>query len=239
MKIISKIKIHPFFYLFCIICILTGYFKIYLIISFIIFFHEIGHILVSQYYKWNIKKIVILPFGGITIFKEHINKRIKEEFLIAIAGPIFQTFLFVIKNPLFFKINLFLLIFNLLPIFPLDGSKILNLLFNKMISFKYSHIFSIYISFLVLLLVFVKNSFNLVLLIIFLFLFIKTLKERINHKYIFNKFMFERYLYKFNFKKSSIINNPKQMKRDYKHIFHIKNKYILEKDFLSNLFDNS
>ena len=95
MKIISKIKIHPFFYLFSIICIVTGYFKNFIIISFIILFHELGHILVSQLFHWKIEKIVLLPFGGITIFHEFLNRPMKEEFFIAIAGPIFQTFLFL------------------------------------------------------------------------------------------------------------------------------------------------
>lgn len=240
MKIISKIKIHPFYYLFAFICILTGYFKYFVIINFIILFHEMGHILMSLYYNWNIEKIVILPFGGITIFKEKINKPIKEELMIAIMGPLFQISLFILfRSQLFIIFNLILLLFNLLPIFPLDGSKIINLLLNKFISFKKSHIISIYLSIIILFCLLVISKFNLILLLILLFLLFKTLKEIKNHKYLFHKFVFERYIYDFYFKKRKTITNYHQMMRDYKHIFYLDKKYITEHDFLAYLFDNS
>ena len=71
-------KIHPFFYIFALICILTGYFKNFIIIMFIILFHEMGHILAGLYFKWKIEKIIILPFGGLTLFNEKINRPISE-----------------------------------------------------------------------------------------------------------------------------------------------------------------
>ena len=101
MKIISKIKIHPLFYFVAVICILTGFFKYFIFLFIIILIHELGHILTALFFDWNIKKIVILPFGGITIFEDKINRSMAEEFLIAIIGPMFQLFLFFIKNKLF------------------------------------------------------------------------------------------------------------------------------------------
>ena len=44
----------------------------------------------ALYYKWNIEKIIILPFGALTLFHEKINKPLFEEFIILIMGPIFQ-----------------------------------------------------------------------------------------------------------------------------------------------------
>ena len=190
----------------------------------------------SLLFKWNIDKIVILPFGCITLFNEHINRPIKEEFIITIMGPIFQLLLFKINNSLFQTYNLNLLLFNLIPILPLDGSKILNLVLNKFLSFKYSHIISIIISFIIITFLFVYK-FNLILYIVIIFLLYKTYTEFKNHKYIFNKFLFERYIYNFKFKKSKIIKNRVNMKRDYKHIFKIKKKYMTEREFLLKLFD--
>ena len=230
-------KIHPFFYLFAIICILTGYFKNFLFITCIIIFHELGHILTAYILNWKIEKVVLLPFGGITIFNEYINRPIKEEFLIAIMGPIFQSFLFFINNDLFREYNFNLLLFNLLPIFPLDGSKIINLFLNKIIDFKQSHLISIVISIMSILFLF-HYKYSLILYISILFLIIKTIKELKLHKYLYNKFLFERYLYKFKFKKTKIINNKNNMMRDYNHIIREKNKYIKEYDFLLKLFDN-
>ena len=142
-------KIHPIYYIMAIICILTGLFKDFIYITLLIFIHEIGHLTAALYYKWNVKKIVILPFGGITIFNELLNKSLKEEFVILVLGPIFQILfycilcIFNIKSNLITNYHYSLLLFNLLPIIPLDGSKLLNIILNKLFSFKYSHIINI------------------------------------------------------------------------------------------------
>lgn len=237
MKIISKIKIHPLFYIVALITIVTGFFKEFSYIMIIILIHEIGHILTSIYFKWNIDKIVILPFGGITIFNEKINRPLKEELLIALSGPIVQLIVFSFNsNPLIFKYHYFLLLFNLLPIVPLDGSKILNLLLNYLLPFKLSHILTIIISFLLLIfLMFIK--FNLVVLLILMFLILKIAEEYSNHKNIFNKFLMERYLYKFNFKRRKTIKKVDSMFRDHKHLFYINNKYKTEDEILQKRFD--
>jgi len=98
MKIISKIKIHPLFYIVAFITIITGFFKEFSYIMLIILVHELGHILTSIYFKWKIDRIMILPFGGITIFNEKINKPLKEELLIALSGPIIQLIVFSFNN---------------------------------------------------------------------------------------------------------------------------------------------
>ena len=99
MNILSKIKIHILFYLLLFICVLTGNFKECIIFTSFILVHELGHIISAIILKWNIEKIVVLPFGSITIFNEKINKPLKEELLIAISGVIYQTmFYFLLKN---------------------------------------------------------------------------------------------------------------------------------------------
>jgi stage IV sporulation protein FB len=216
---------------------ITGYFKYFLMITFIIIFHELGHIIAALYFHFQIDKIIILPFGGLTLFKEKINRPLKEELIIALMGPIFQSFLFTYPNDTFQLFNKLLLIFNLLPIFPLDGSKIVNLLLNYFFSFKACHQISIIISifFFMFFSTFIKK--NLILGLILFFLLIKIVKEVKEHKYIFNKFLLERYQYQFSFPKQKIINNQKYMKRDYRHLFYQNKKYYTEHEFLSNLFD--
>ena len=236
-------KIHILYYIVAIITILTGRFKDFIIINTIILFHELGHISMALYFKWKIKKIVLLPFGGLTIFDEYINRPIKEELLIAIMGPIYQIILYIflfcihIMTSKIKEYNLLILVFNLLPIIPLDGSKILNLILNKVFCFKYSHMISIVIS-LISIILLILYRFNLVIYMALMFLLIKTLKEFKEHKYTFNKFLFERYLYKFNFKKTKKINgiNLNKMMRDKKHLFY-KNHYITEYEILKKKFD--
>mgnify|MGYP004675400503 CR=1 FL=1 len=61
---------------------------------------------------------------------------LKEEFLVTVMGPFFQiigAFFYyqVTKNELFLFYHHVLLFLNLLPIIPLDGSKIINVLYCK------------------------------------------------------------------------------------------------------------
>ncbi len=238
-KIISKIKLHPLFYIVALITSLTGFFKEFSYIMIIIFVHELGHILTAIYFKWEIDKIVILPFGGITIFNEKINKSLKEELLIAINGPLIQVLVFsLIKNPLINKYHYFLLIFNLLPIIPLDGSKILNILFNFIFPFKLSQSLTIFISLIVVTSLLILK-FNLILIIVILFLIFRIIKDYLNQKNTFNKFLIERYLYDLPIYKRKTIKGIKldKMFRDYKHLFIYKNKYHSEHEILKKKFD--
>lgn len=238
-KIISKIKIHPLFYVVAFIVSITGFFKDFSYIMFIIVIHELGHILASLYFNWNIEKIVILPFGGLTIFNEKINKPIIEEMLIAIAGPLVQILFFsFFKDPLIMQYNLFLLTFNLLPIIPLDGSKILNCFMNYIFPFKRAHLITILIS-LVIAFGGLFYKFNLVLILIFLFLFKRIIWEYKGHQSIFNKFLFERYVYGLKFKKYKKINgkNFNKMFKDYNHLFYVDNKWQSEYEMLKKRFD--
>ena len=92
-------KIHFLYYIFLIFVIITGNFNNYIIFTSIILFHELGHIITSLLFKWKIEKILILPFGCITIYNVLLNVKLKEEFLVAIMGPVFQIGLsFFIKD---------------------------------------------------------------------------------------------------------------------------------------------
>ena len=243
MNIKNIFKIHIFFYIIAFICVLTGHFKEFIIFSSIIIIHESGHIIAGIIFKWKIEKVILLPFGGITIFKEYINKPLYQELIITLSGPIFQLIFYYIfqGNEIFNQFNQAILLFNLLPIIPLDGSKIINVLSNYIISFKYSHIVTIVlsiISILTILLLTINRRLELLIFLILLFILIEIIKEIYHHKYYFNKFLLERYLYNFNFKKQKNINKLEQMKKETKHIFKIKNNYYTEKEIIKKMFDN-
>ena len=65
----------------------------------LIIIHELGHILISLIFKWNIDKIIILPFGGLTKYNEIINRPLIEEFLISVAGITFQIIFYRGESP--------------------------------------------------------------------------------------------------------------------------------------------
>ena len=135
LKNIFKIKIHLFFYVFMFFSLITGNFWDYIIFSSIIFVHEIGHVLGVLYFSWDIKKIIILPFGGLTIFNTLINTSLTQQLIVTLMGPLFQVLYFLLLR--FFLnldsdviyLNFMVLFCNLLPIYPMDGSKILYVYF--------------------------------------------------------------------------------------------------------------
>ena len=232
-----KFKIHPLTYAFIFLSLITGYFKYIIYLMTLIYIHELGHITAGIILNWNIKKVVICPFGGMTYFDELQNRKMIEEFIIVILGPIYQILLYLIlkvlglATPLLADINIFLLIFNMLPVFPLDGSKLVLLFLQKIFSFYNSYIILILISIITLFsLTFIYHSFLYLILYIFLLFQIYLLNKQ--RKELFHKFVLERILYPFNFKKNKIINNKKNMKREYNHYFYYQNKLINEKNFL-------
>lgn len=195
-------------------------------------------------WKWKIDQVLILPFGALTIFNEDLNRPMWEEFWIVIMGPVFQilfTFFlfFVLKIKEATDYSLTILIFNMLPIYPLDGAKILNLALNKILSFKKSHLVIIIISLIGTSLLIIKYHFNLLWLLIITFLLIKIIKEILQHPSLFNRFLLERYLNNYSFHKINKIKavNVSKMKRDYKHFFFNGKRYISEREVLKKRFD--
>ena len=228
-----KIKFHPLLFITAFLCAITGHFKQFIIFMTFIMVHECGHIYIALFFKWKMERIIILPFGGITIFKEKINRPLKEEFLISIAGVLLQHLFYL------FSIHFSILLFNLLPIYPLDGAKIYHILLNYLFSFKLSHITMLITSLLFLILGFLLEYRNLFFFLTFSFLMIEWFKEVGRHQYVFEKFLLERYLYSMSFYRVHYIKgkNLKKMKRDCKHLFIINEKVYLENKVLRDLFD--
>lgn len=221
---------------------ITGNFNGFILFTFIIVIHELGHILAALYYSWNIKQVIILPFGALTIFDEKINRPLFEEFIILIMGPIFQIIgtmilsIFVLDA---LNYSLMILSFNLLPIFPLDGSKFINIALNKITSFKKSHILTIYVSILTIIFFIIKVKFDFLFILVAVFISIKVIEEYRMHNALYNAFLLERYIYNIKFPKRKIIKgeNLRTMKRDYTHMFVKKGKYITEREALKKRFD--
>ena len=223
-------------------------FKEFFMVFSLIIIHELGHLTMAVYYKWNLDKIAVYPFGGCVKFNERLTKPLKEEFLILLSGPLAQMifFLFVsflemnglitYRNFLIFKsYHYTLLIFNLLPIYPLDGGKILNIFLNAMFPYKKGNKLVIIISFILLIgSVFLYQNINFVLMAILLlselFIYLK------RQPFLYNTLLLEKYLKNNDYKKVKIIPNKDLMYKEKRHIILYKNKYITEKDYLKQRF---
>lgn len=228
---------------------MSGLFKNIIYFFSIIFIHELGHFLMAKILGWKTDKIYFYPYGGFTKFNDDLNKPKKEELLIMIMGPIFQIIYYLVISKFLtnYELELFknyhysILFFNLLPIYPLDGGKLLNIICNYFLSFRNSFRFTIVLSYLVFSLVviflFYKNiSFTLSFVMILVMIICKLTEELRKEKYYFNKFLLERYLNPYKFTKIKVINRLIDMKRDYKHVFFYKGKAHSEREELLNRF---
>lgn len=134
------------------------------IASICVLLHEFGHAFVAKHYKVKTESITLHAIGGIAAMEKEGFKRIirhpKQNILVSVAGPLVNVALFGIfwaviyllrhygtlwSNPQHHTlwlmlgytaiINLLLAVFNLLPIYPLDGGKVLYglmcLFFNR------------------------------------------------------------------------------------------------------------
>lgn len=104
--------------------------------------HELGHAIVAKHYKLPVEHITLFLFGGVAEIKKEPRSP-KVEFLMAIAGPIVSIVLVFMMYLLMLAgerwgwsviavgvlsylalINAVIVIFNLIPAFPLDGGRI-------------------------------------------------------------------------------------------------------------------
>ncbi len=247
-----KIVFHYTYLLIIISFILTGYFPNLLIFTSIIIIHELGHYTVAKMLKLNPQKIIIYPFGGVTTMNNPINTSINKELFVSISGILFQTMYYLIIIFFYKKsilreyiFNIFnnyyynILIFNILPIHPLDGSKFLTLFLSKIIPYKKAMKLNIIISILIGIIILYINyyEFNYTTIMIIFIIIDNLIKYYKNINYIFNKFLLERYLHKLHFKKTKKISKISNMHKDKYHIIKQDNGYLTEKQLLIRRFN--
>ena len=165
-------------------------------------------------------------------------------------GPLVQfIFSIILTNINFFShykdlitiYNYTILGFNLLPIYPLDGGKLVNILLSSKLSFKKSLSVTLIISYLTVFIFgiyFIYKDISLNIIIIVSFLLYKVGYEWKNKKYMMDKFLLERYLYKYKFKKRKEVTDFGEFMRNYNHLVKKDGKYYTEKEILSKKFNN-
>lgn len=120
---------------------------------FFIICHEAVHIITAAKLGYRTDKFLILPFGVTANIKDDIINPI-DDILISLSGPLFNLIIAVLfyflyiqygYDYIYFKVNIVLMLFNLIPAGFLDGGRILKDIIKVYYSFYYSE-FLIYLN---------------------------------------------------------------------------------------------
>lgn len=159
-----KIRLHLKIFIFIAIFILTRQIEIYGILMLFAILHELGHMLAGILLGFKPNSLEIMPLGVAISFESKVdfyNKKIKKasfltlkKLIIAVSGPLTNLlFIFVflmfnispfgIDRELILYANILIAIFNLIPIYPLDGGRIikgiLHIMYGRKEAYEYTN----------------------------------------------------------------------------------------------------
>lgn len=157
-----QIKINLKIFIFIIIFCLTRQIEMYGLLMIFAFFHELGHLLTGVILGFRPQSLSINPVGLSVSFRikaEDYNEKVKngnmlalKQLCIALGGPAVNfilVILFMVFNLKIFNIsrefviysNILIGLFNLIPIYPLDGGRVLKNLLHILDGLKNSYIY--------------------------------------------------------------------------------------------------
>lgn len=194
-------------FIFLIIFYFTKQIEIYAMIMLFALIHELGHLLAGILMGMKPEKIELMPFGVSISFKirvEEYNKKIKKgnmleikKILVALAGPLTNFIIIIIASNInidLFKAliiiytNFLIMIFNLLPIYPLDGGRILKGILHINFGIKKSEFYTNIISKITVAIITILSSVlilyihNIAIALIDMYLWYLVIKEDIIYK---------------------------------------------------------
>ncbi|MFP3916443.1 site-2 protease family protein [Lysinibacillus telephonicus] len=192
--IMMRMTIHPLFLPILFGMVLYGNVSYYALILSSLIVHELGHIIAAYFCNVKVERCVIMPYGGEIELRGGMAIPPGKQLIIALGGPIaticciaITPFLDPLVADLLLKIQLVLLAVNIIPIWPLDGGRIMMALI--LIIYPRARAYELYLTIsLILILLTVIITFillpkTLFLLVLSIFLLIKLISEWRYRKY--------------------------------------------------------
>ena len=136
-----KIKLNLNVFLFLVLFFLTGQLEMYALVMVFALIHELSHLLCGVLLGFKVNTIKIMAFGFCIEFDsviEDYNKKILKsnmtsfkKIIVALTGPLVNLLIVILGILCNVDMNIvysnfLIFIFNLLPIYPLDGGRILK-----------------------------------------------------------------------------------------------------------------
>lgn len=212
-----SIKLDLKIFLFLLLFLLTSQVEIYILLMILACIHEIAHLIMGILLGFKPQELKITPVGlqiGFRVKCEEYNQRIKKgntltikRAIIAAAGPIINLIMVIIaitilSNDLtytniwntnitietFIYANLLIAFFNLIPIYPLDGGRIIHEILHIAIGLEEADTYTHIISKITIIVLTVVTSIailyfhNIAMVIILIYLWMMIIREnRIYH----------------------------------------------------------
>lgn len=243
-----KIKISLFTFFIVGLSIFQHMFKPLLFIFFMMTLHEMQHILVAKYFHYRISQITFYPFGLAATIDDLGLGDIRQEIIIILAGLCTHAwipFLFMgfqswgwistaMKDWLI-MMNTSILIFNCLPVYPLDGGRIMQAIFHTFLPFylaeRVTCLFSLGVWIVVLMLGGMNNSIGLIVVGFLLFQLLVCLK---NSRY--RQRLFWLYRQSHPIHGTIKVHRQKDLYRNYHNIIVNSQQLLSEEEWISKKF---
>lgn len=125
--------------------------RLFIMFYMFVVMHELSHAIVALLLKVDIKEFEFAPFGVCAKYENNLSDL--KELIISVSGPAFSMALACLYgNKIYFIINILITIFNLLPVYPLDGGRVLRVILKFIFGYKKGKVISTYLTNLILIL---------------------------------------------------------------------------------------
>lgn len=236
--------------------VVTGHFLEVITLFVIVLIHEMGHVAMARELGWTVTEVQLLPFGGVATMEDSYATDPLDEIVVALAGPFLNvvmmaiSYLFWYGNVwseewarFFLVSNATIALFNLLPIWPLDGGRILQAMLCWVLPYRSAAILSMTGSTLLagILVGFSCLDVKVNVLVIGIYLLTVNIQSFMRFPYHFFRFLMEKYVRQPDEHavhalrvqpQETVLSVSHKLRRGYSHLLYVQGTGLLPEERL-------